>query len=43
MADPTDYGDSNKDAAGDTGVAPDREATTGTPRWVKCSGSSHSS
>ena len=36
MADPTN--DSNNDAGDDTGIAPDREATTGTPRWVKVFG-----
>jgi hypothetical protein len=32
MADPP------PDTGDDTGVGPDREATTGTPRWVKVSG-----
>jgi hypothetical protein len=34
MADPTRYPDTNDD----TGVAPDRESTSGTPRWVKVFG-----
>ncbi len=34
MADPPPY----RDTGGDTGVAPDRESTTGTPRWVKVFG-----
>jgi hypothetical protein len=34
MADPPPYPDSS----GDTGDEPDRESTTGTPRWVKVFG-----
>jgi hypothetical protein len=34
MADPPRYPDSGDD----TGVGPDRESTTGTPRWVKVFG-----
>ncbi len=34
MADPPPY----PDTGGDTGVAPDRESTTGAPRWVKVFG-----
>ena len=34
MADPP----RDSDAGEDTGVAPDRESTIGTPRWVKVSG-----
>ncbi len=34
MADPTRYPDTDND----TGVGPDRESTTGTPRWVKVFG-----
>ncbi len=34
MADPPPYPDSS----GDTGDEPDRESTTGTPRWVKVMG-----
>ncbi len=38
MADPPPYPDSNGDTGDDTGVGPDRESTTGTPRWVKVFG-----
>jgi hypothetical protein len=34
MADPPPY----PDTGDDTGVGPDRESTTGTPRWVKVFG-----
>jgi hypothetical protein len=34
MADPPPY----RDTGGDTGVAPDRESTTGVSRWVKVFG-----
>jgi hypothetical protein len=38
MADPPTYLDSDSNTGEDTGVEPDREATTGTPRWVKAFG-----
>ena len=38
MANPPPHRDSNSDIGNETGVGPDREPTTGTPRWVKVFG-----
>jgi len=38
MADLPPYPDPNSDKGDDTGVGPDRESTTATPRWVKVFG-----
>src|SRR3990170_1069743 len=38
MADPPPDPDSDLDAGDDIGVRPDRESTTGAPRWVKVFG-----
>jgi hypothetical protein len=35
MADPPPYADSNLDTGGDPGTGPDRDSTTGMPRWAK--------